>query len=205
MQPNEMEEMFAIIRSGGWVMIGLGIIGFLLYSTGFSTMVFLWKGNLNNRSRQKWAKWIIDPKQGQGRTGEILRYVQDSPKVTAKKINRRFDEIRESILSNIDRRLILLKTLVGAAPLTGLLGTVMGMLTTFLGLATSARGETISSIAGGIKEALITTQTGLMVALPGVFITLLIQQKRGEVAATIAQLESLTLLHCVEEEDISNK
>lgn len=205
MDPKEIAEMVDIIRSGGWVMIGLALIGLLLYSTGFSSMIFLWKGNLNHKSQKHWAKWINDPETSEGRVGEIVRYVQDSPKVTAKKITRRYDEVRENILSSIDRRLILLKTLVGAAPLSGLLGTVMGMLTTFLGLATSGRGETISSIAGGIKEALITTQTGLMVALPGVFITLLIQQKRREVAATIAQLESLTLLHCVEKEDISNK
>jgi len=50
----------------------------------------------------------------------------------------------------------------------GLLGTVTGMIATFDSIAIFGTGNT-RAMAGGISEALITTQTGLLVAIPGVY------------------------------------
>jgi len=61
-------------------------------------------------------------------------------------------------------------TLLAAAPLLGLLGTVMGMLDTFHGMSLQLGQETSRAVADGISRALITTQTGLMVAIPALFI-----------------------------------
>jgi biopolymer transport protein ExbB len=58
--------------------------------------------------------------------------------------------------------------LASVAPLLGLLGTVTGMITTFMVIATSGTGDA-KALASGISEALITTQTGLVVAVPGLF------------------------------------
>jgi hypothetical protein len=55
--------------------------------------------------------------------------------------------------------------LAAVAPLLGLLGTVTGMIATFDVLAVFGTGNA-KAMAGGISEALITTQTGLLVALP---------------------------------------
>jgi len=62
----------------------------------------------------------------------------------------------------------ILGALVAAAPLLGLLGTVMGMVATFNGVAAGS-SETAGLVAGGISQALITTQVGLVAALPGTF------------------------------------
>lgn len=51
------------------------------------------------------------------------------------------------------------------APFTGLLGTVQGVLTTFLGLR-GTQIPTLQSIAPGISDALLTTVMGLLVAIP---------------------------------------
>ncbi len=51
------------------------------------------------------------------------------------------------------------------APLLGLLGTVTGMITTFQALAQEGARD-IAQLSGGISEALITTEAGLMVAIP---------------------------------------
>jgi hypothetical protein len=56
-------------------------------------------------------------------------------------------------------------TLVLLAPLVGLLGTVSGMVETFNALAGDAQAG--MSMAGGISRALITTQYGLLIAIPG--------------------------------------
>lgn len=60
-----------------------------------------------------------------------------------------------------------LRSLVIVAPLLGLLGTVIGMIETFSSLETTALHTQGGGIAAGISQALITTQMGLLVAIPG--------------------------------------
>ena len=62
---------------------------------------------------------------------------------------------------------VALSALVIAAPLLGLLGTVTGMMETFGSLGDGALYASGGGIAAGISEALITTQMGLAVAIPG--------------------------------------
>ncbi len=70
-------------------------------------------------------------------------------------------------LPAFSRRLVVLKALVAAAPLLGLLGTVRGMIVTFLALGSRGTAS-MDVLSTGISEALITTQVGLVVALPGI-------------------------------------
>lgn len=74
-----------------------------------------------------------------------------------------------ALLSDLEhRRFEGLAALVAAAPLVGLLGTILGMIETFHGVSLRS-GETTALVAAGISKALITTQVGLIVALPGAF------------------------------------
>ena len=64
--------------------------------------------------------------------------------------------------------LAVIGVLAAIAPLLGLLGTVTGMIAAFDVLAIFGTGNA-KALAGGISEALITTQTGLLVAIPGLY------------------------------------
>jgi len=75
-------------------------------------------------------------------------------------------QCRASETDRFSYGLIVLGALVVAAPLLGLLGTVLGMIDTFDAVATNS-SETADLVAGGISKALITTQVGLVAALPG--------------------------------------
>jgi len=66
---------------------------------------------------------------------------------------------------HLERSLSLLGALAGVAPLLGLLGTVSGMIATFDTISAVGTGNP-RLLSGGISEALITTQLGLMVAIP---------------------------------------
>ena len=57
--------------------------------------------------------------------------------------------------------------LVAAAPLLGLLGTVIGMIDTFHAAAMQSVAADPSALANGIGKALVTTQAGLAAAIPG--------------------------------------
>lgn len=68
------------------------------------------------------------------------------------------------------RPLPIIATLAGLAPLLGLLGTVVGIMETFDALAESSGAAMASRMAAGISRALVTTQAGLVTALPLLFV-----------------------------------
>jgi biopolymer transport protein ExbB len=189
-----MTRIWEIWLSGGWVMIPLFVLAVLLYAQAFQLVLFVWRMSLGRDAEGSWWEWVRHPEKAQGRVAEIIRYSQ-SDVSSAKQIQTRFDEIRLALISLIDRRTKFVGTLVAAAPLMGLLGTVLGMLQTFFGISTSGGAETAGVVASGISEALVTTQTGLTIALPGLFIVMMIQRQRHGLEASIARLESLTLRH----------
>jgi len=130
-----VSELIEVFAAGGWIMLMLGSVAFILYVTAFASFAYVNRGNLTGKDSKNWAKWIEQPETAEGRMGEALQYVMHGPRLTIKTVQRRFAEVRLNILSAIDRRLLVVNTLVAAAPLAGLLGTVMGMLTMFNGLA----------------------------------------------------------------------
>lgn len=57
--------------------------------------------------------------------------------------------------------------LLSALPLMGLLGTIAGLLTTFRAMSASGGIDQPTLLSGGIAEALVTTQLGLVTLIPG--------------------------------------
>jgi biopolymer transport protein ExbB len=86
-------------------------------------------------------------------------------------------------------RLIL--TIVAAAPLLGLLGTVIGMIETFDSLGDMSLFSQSGGIAGGISQALITTQMGLAVAIPGLIVNGMLVRKQKRIELELAQLKDM--------------
>ncbi len=178
---------------GGVIMYMLGGVAAILYASAIAALVYVNQGNLNDSERDRWVEYIRDPELADGRLGEALRYVLHGPRITIKTVNRRFDEIKLNVIAAIDRRLLVLNTLVAAAPLAGLLGTVMGMLAMFSGLSQGKGAAGMQRVAAGMQEALITTQTGLTIALPGLFVALVIKSRRDRIRGALVRLESLIL------------
>lgn len=68
----------------------------------------------------------------------------------------------------LESQMILLATAVSGAPFLGLLGTVWGVMDTFGDVAASGSAN-LAAMAPGVSAALITTVTGLLVAIPAMF------------------------------------
>ena len=182
-----------LFLSGGEIMYMLGGVACILYAFCFAALAYVNHGNLNDKDSEHWAEWIEHPDRAKGRLGEALVYALHGPKLSIKTVGRRFEEIRINLVSSIDRRLLVINTLVAAAPLAGLLGTVTGMLAMFAGLSEGTGPGGMQKVADGMQQALITTQTGLTIALPGLFLGLIIKSKRDRISATLQRLESLIL------------
>jgi len=75
--------------------------------------------------------------------------------------------VGESAL-RLEGQMILLATAVSGAPFLGLLGTVWGVMDTFSGVAIAGSAN-LTAMAPGVSGALITTVTGLLVAIPAMF------------------------------------
>ncbi len=82
-----------------------------------------------------------------------------------------------------------LAVLAAVAPLLGLLGTVTGMIRLF-GVITSFGTGDPKILAGGISEALITTETGLAIAIPILLFHNYLKNKRGKV---LSELQTFAL------------
>lgn len=82
----------------------------------------------------------------------------------------------------------LARSIVVTAPLLGLLGTVSGMIETFDSLGSQSLFRASGGIAGGIAEALLTTQVGLCIAVPGVLVAKALDARELRVRAALAAL-----------------
>ncbi len=105
-----------------------------------------------------------------GALAEIKPLIQDGS-VTVGDINSAERAIeREMLMTIVDlkRGLAMLATVGATAPFVGLLGTTMGIVNAFTGMAASGSGG-LSAISAGVAEALITTAFGLLVAIPAVW------------------------------------
>lgn len=76
----------------------------------------------------------------------------------------------EMEIKNMERGLGLLNSIITAAPLLGLLGTVLGIIQSFQILSAAEGLPSAAAMSRGIAEALITTATGLLIAIPSLFL-----------------------------------
>lgn len=139
------EAILETIRDGGSVLWALLALACVIYGLLGST----WSGLRRARTRMN-DLHLSDAEQVELVSGRVSSF-----------------ELNE--IAWVGRRIPFLGVLVAAAPLLGLLGTVAGMLKTFTGLATADGVTPIESVSSGISQALVTTQAGLVVAVPAAF------------------------------------
>jgi biopolymer transport protein ExbB len=85
----------------------------------------------------------------------------------------------------------LVTTIVLVAPLLGLLGTVIGMIETFDSLGDMSLFSQSGGIAGGISQALFTTQMGLAVSIPGLVVNSMLNRRSRDIAIELAQIKDI--------------
>ena len=98
----------------------------------------------------------------------------------------------QASLAQLGRHLRLIEAVVQAAPMLGLLGTVIGMIEAFGKVATGSGAADPTALAGGIWIALTTTAAGLAIAIPFYFISVWLEGRvdaeRSAMDATIARI-----------------
>ncbi|CAA6677227.1 MULTISPECIES: MotA/TolQ/ExbB proton channel family protein [unclassified Lentimonas] len=181
-----LESAIQIWVSGGWLMLPLLLVTLFIYGSALNLFFnvhfhYLLRGKVhamdgNAIARSKNPDVVLARK--------LIRYES----LTAEDVQRHFTAVRAEYLPFIDRRIKFLGLVIATGPLIGLLGTVSGMLSTFDGMIV-ADGNRFDGIVNGISEALITTQTGLIISIPAIVILSLIIHRRRTLELAITRLE----------------
>ncbi len=183
------QQALAIWIAGEWGMVAIAANAFVLFALGIHIWLKLNETGTKWLSDRRWRGWVERPETARGPIGTII-----SEAMSAKGIGDSalvFEGVRTTELPGFERDLKVMKICVGTAPLLGLFGTVTGMLATFNALAQGSGGEkTMGMIAKGISEALITTETGLVVALPGLFFHYYLSRGYERYKAFLARVEA---------------
>jgi biopolymer transport protein ExbB len=163
------------IASGGaiaWVIMGLGAFG-LLFVLIRTTLLGLAQGNTQHLEQTieplirtgKYADAVACAERSRGTTAKVMASVLAVLRRGTDDVD---DVVSESILREtrkLNRFGAIILVIAAVAPLLGLLGTVTGMISTFDVITKYGTGDP-KMLSGGISTALVTTELGLIVAIP---------------------------------------
>ena len=183
------QQALFVVEKGGTLMFALMALSLYLYYLGFELwlrMRSVVPNDLQSIPRDRWAGF----KQG-GRVDQIMRYCLADHQ-NREETRKRFEQIRQSESSYLNRRLRFLLVLASSAPLIGLLGTVAGMLRTFAGLSMEESYK-MDLVASGISQALVTTQAGLLIAIPALAFLHLLNRRKKDWLRCLNRMESISM------------
>lgn len=96
------------------------------------------------------------------------------------------ESVAAQVVHELQRFLSTLGSIAAITPMLGLLGTVVGMIDVFSAIMMHGAGDT-ALLAGGISKALITTATGLTVAIPAMFFHRFFTRRVEEITVAMEQ------------------
>jgi biopolymer transport protein ExbB len=194
MQAEVMQDLLTLVDKGGYVMIPLIILSVISVTLIFERCWF----------------WLLVDRRGSMRRIEKLNAVlRRGNFVQAKEMVKRdsspYGIVAKAMIEEgtsdavameavelqrprLDRFMVALSTIITAAPLLGILGTVLGIIQSFRLLGEQSVLTDPSDVAGGIAAALLTTALGLIVALVTLFPYMLF---RGWSSRAIGRLETV--------------
>ena len=183
-------EILDIWAKGGWLMLPLFALTLFIYHAVLELLLRL---NGHFLARSGYDRISDIGINHALRSGDwTLRRLLALDASSRVEVRRHFQEVRAEYMPTINRRIRFLSVLITAGPLVGLLGTVVGMLTTFDGMAGSDTSK-FASVVSGVSEALITTQGGLIVSIPAFVLLSLIIQKRNQLECCLSRLEQFNV------------
>lgn len=151
-----VEEVLAFIEQGGDVQWTIAIVAMLMWAV-ILERVFYIAWSHRRRRREVEARWAR-------RAERSSWYAQQLRAMWV-------SETHAQLLMGIP----LARTLVAVCPLLGLLGTVVGMIEVFDVMALSGNSNP-RALAAGVSQATMTTMSGMVAALSGLFITMQLER-----------------------------
>ncbi len=175
---EELDQTLTTLKLGGIIILPLSLLAIIALAIMLEKAFLYWRFarlshdllNLVENYGFKWADLEkilsgLDERHYYKRFFEVLISNRHQPSWWTE--SRAADEA-QVIESNLARRLWALETIVTAAPLLGLVGTVIGMMRAFQIIGSEGIVNP-TAVTGGVAEALIATVVGLLIALVALF------------------------------------
>ena len=180
-----LDALWAVWRDGGGLMWPITLMALLIYTeslrlclkVAFHPISTVQPGSGQLSPRQQIWLERVSKEEYQGEFDEHL-----------------LAQTKQQLHGHYQRRIRWLGSFIKCCPLLGLLGTVTGMGATFDSLQDSGLSQA-EGMAAGISEALITTQYGLMVAIPGLFMTSFIKERVTKIDRNLLRLHLSSFHH----------
>jgi len=198
-----------ILISGGPVMIPLGLLSMVAVAIIMERLWVLRRSNFLQNSTVQTLSGLLASDKFQGSIDFCRRHPGPFTDLVVALVENRhapYEELKEILedtgrlqLMGLQRGLPALGTIVAGAPLLGLLGTVIGMIKIFSVVATAGSGIT-EQLSSGISQALITTATGLVIAIPALFVHSYLESRALSILSDI-EAQILDYLHLVREHE----
>ncbi len=184
---TEIARATEVLGDGGVVVYPILILALLLWF--FIALRFFALGRGLPRAPRKRRLVIEACRRGDARPGGVLgRALESALEALVRAGGDRKLEVLAAVLPErhaTARYRSVIRSIVIVAPLLGLLGTVSGMIETFRSLGEMALFRASGGVAGGIAEALLTTQLGLMVAIPGHIVGKFLERRESQIRADL--------------------
>jgi len=197
------EELHAFFKKGGIVMYPLMLVAiFALLLCLERFLVLSYRGHLSRRFMKKMNSLVNDARYEDAASlclkketslSMVLFAVLNRARDTREDAERSLQEALLREQPKLERRMGLLAAMGSIAPLLGLLGTVTGIITLFT-VITEVGTNDARVLAGGISEALVTTETGLVIAIPVMILHGLLSEKIEKVTSEL-YVQSTSLLN----------
>jgi biopolymer transport protein ExbB len=162
----------------GYVILAIGAIGLLIALERFISL-FLVSSKVKRQVK-------TDVASNDNPLGRVMLVKDQNKNADTETLELKLSERILAEVPKLTNRLTLIKIISVVAPLIGLLGTVTGMINTFQAITLFGTGDP-KLMAGGISQALVTTVLGLVVAIPMVFISTLLNTLSRGIINTLQQ------------------
>ncbi|MCL2284195.1 MAG: MotA/TolQ/ExbB proton channel family protein [Fibromonadales bacterium] len=197
------ERFITWFKLGGIVMYPLSLVAIAALLIAFERAFMLWRrGHISKTFTGKLKSLIKNNQISDAEVlcrkqktclGKILGTIVENASEGRERAQKALQEVLLAEQAGLEKRMGFLAALGSIAPLLGLLGTVTAMITLF-NVITQAGTNDARILAGGISEALITTEMGLIIAIP----VMLFHGKLSETldfVTTEIRVQSLILLN----------
>ncbi|MDM1247473.1 MotA/TolQ/ExbB proton channel family protein [Acinetobacter sichuanensis] len=193
--------MWELIKAGGWLMLPLVLCSVFTVAISIERFIRLRRGLVlpkhlliqKNQSIQTVVKNLkSDSTQNQSALAYIFNDGLDAAAKGEQFARAQMEATASREISYLEKNINFLGTLSAAAPLLGLLGTVVGIIESFLVVDLGSNANPTMMIPG-ISKALITTAAGMVIAIPALFAYRYFQRLVQEYVAELEQ--QATLFH----------
>jgi biopolymer transport protein ExbB len=178
-----MAEAYEYFCQGGFVMALLAATSLWMWGMIVERLFYFRRVERNDLGGGEAVNIVLEGRpveSSPGILGRLLKQFQEGRTGDSLLDRRIMEEYAMRERPRIRRFLPAIAILAATAPLFGLLGTVTGMIATFDVISVFGTGNA-KALAGGISKALVTTQGGLLVGIPGLFMSVLLTRKAGAV------------------------